>query len=193
MILIILPQSAYAQTPNSRPLGWDLTYSSVLNANHIGREEWIRKWLGRNYESPVKGLISGWNDEPILSSILIEHAGFHAGEHMTLWFVRTKDHAYQWELVKGKAPYKDKQFLSTQAYDNLFAVVSSWQQARTLKAADTPVGGVPGYMGFLSLYDRSGSRQMLLSLEDFYICNTKQCAGGKGGRLTEALAAIVHE
>ena len=84
IVLIVLPHSTSAQKSNPPALGWDLTYTSVLNANHIGRNECIWKWLGPNYQSPIKTFISGWNGEPIESSILIEHPAFHAGEHITL-------------------------------------------------------------------------------------------------------------
>lgn len=81
--LILLPHVAFAQKTNQPSLGWDLTYNSVLNANRIGRGEWIRKWLGPGFQSPIKKYISAWNGEPIESSILIEHPAFHAAEHIT--------------------------------------------------------------------------------------------------------------
>jgi len=164
----------------------------VLNANHIRRDEWIWKWLGPNYQSPIKTLISDWNGEPIESSILIEHPAFHAGEHITLWLVRTKNHSYHWGLIEGKPPRNIKEPLDPALYDKLFALMSSWEQAKPLKSENTPVGGVPGYMGFLSFYDHGNSRQMLLTLDDFWICETKKCEGGKGGRLTQAMEILPH-
>src|SRR2546425_9662476 len=148
IVLIVLPQSTHAQKSNNLPLGWDLTYSSVLNGNHIGRDEWISKWLAQNYQSPIKQSISGWNDEPIVSSILIEHPAFHAGEHITLWFVRTKGHAYHWGFIEGKPPRNVKDPLDPQLYDKLFALMSSWQQAKPLKSGDTPVGAYPDTWAF---------------------------------------------
>src|SRR5438105_1263641 len=90
-ILGILSVPVFAQNSNSRLLGWDLSYASVLKINHIGSDEWIAKWLGQSQKTPVEELILKWKDEAIISSILIEHPAFHAGEHITLWFVRTRD------------------------------------------------------------------------------------------------------
>jgi len=191
--LIQLPQFALAQKANQPSLGWDLTYNSVLNVNRIGRNEWIRKWLGPRFQSPIKKHISDWNGEPIESSILIEHPAFHAGEHITLWFVRTKNHAYSWALIEGKPPRSVKEPITPTRYDKFFAVVSAWQQAPPLKPEDTPDQGVPGFMGFLSVYSHRRSRQMLLSLNDFFLCDTKKCEGGKGGRLTEAMELLSHD
>lgn len=184
IILAMLSQPPYGQKAhNTRPLGWDLTYTSVLDRNNIGRDEWIRKWLGPKYKSSVKALIDGWKGDPILSSILIEAPAPHAGERNTIWLVRTKDNAYHWGFVEGKPPYKVKEPMKPKLYDDVFAALSAWQQGKPLKPEDTPIGGVPGYMGFLSLYAHGSSSQMLLNQEDFWICDTKECESGKVGRL----------
>jgi hypothetical protein len=51
----------------------------------------------------------------------------------------------------------------------------------------------PGYFGFLSYHGSSGSKQMLLTMEDFMICLDKACLPGKikSGRLMEALDPIL--
>jgi hypothetical protein len=162
----------------------------VLERNKIAHDEWIWEWLGQNYQSPVKNLIENWEGEPIESSILIEHPVFHAGEHIAFWFIRTKNHAYHWKFAEGK-PYRHvKESVSTELYDRLFEQMSSWQQAEPSKPENTPVGGVSGYLGFLSLYDQGNSRQMLLSREDFYICKTKDCREYEEGRLVLALKTM---
>jgi hypothetical protein len=188
----ILSQPVCAQK-SSLSLGWDLTYSSVLERNNVGRGEWIWKWLGPDYQSPVGKLISEWRGEPIVSSVLIEFPAFHAGEHTTAWFVRTKDHAYYWEFLEGKPPDPAKEALKPQLYDKLFATASAWQQGKPLRVEDTPTGGIPGYIGFLSLYRQGESRQMLLNLEDFFICETKDCESRKPGRLALALEPVMKE
>jgi hypothetical protein len=193
LALILLPNSLFAQKSNHPALGWDLSYTTILNANQIAQDEWIRKWIGPHFQSPITKHISGWNGEPIESSILIEHPAFHAGEHITLWFVRTKNHAYHWGLIEGKPPRSVKESLDPALYDKFFAVVSAWQQASPLKAEDTPDGGIPGYIGFLSVYDRGHSRQMLLTLNDFFLCETKKCENVKGGRLTQAMENFPHD
>lgn len=189
-LLIIAPRVTCAQKSDALPLGWDLTYTSLLNANHVGPEEWIRKWLGPNYESPIKELISTWNHEAIESSILLVFPAPHAGEHTTMWFVRTKRQAYYIELVEDEPPHKTKEALKTHEYDKFFGVTSSWQQAKPLKSENTPENGIPGYSGFLSFYDRSNSRQMLLTSEDFVVCGTRKCDNFKPGRLAHALTIV---
>ncbi|HVF55735.1 MAG TPA: hypothetical protein VM934_06270, partial [Pyrinomonadaceae bacterium] len=64
LALLGQPVCAQDSTPS---LGWDLTYSSVLERNNIGRSEWIRKWLGSGYQPPAKKWIAGWRGEPIVS------------------------------------------------------------------------------------------------------------------------------
>jgi hypothetical protein len=188
----VVAHTIYAQPQKANhPLGWDLTYASVLRRNKVEPNEWIWKWLGRNYQSPVKPLIARWRGEPIISSVLIESPSFHAGERVSVWLVRTKDHAYYWELIEGKPPIHVKEPLSPQLYDEMFNAVSTWQQAEPLKPEDTPPGGAPGYIGFLSIYDRNVSRQMLLSLADFYLPNNKNPEEAKEGRLALAIDPVV--
>jgi hypothetical protein len=76
----------------SRPL-WDFTYESVLAKNKVAKSELISSWLGR-YKSPAEKWFSEWQGKPIISSILIEYPAFHAGEHTTMWLVRTDDEAF---------------------------------------------------------------------------------------------------
>ncbi len=191
-ILIVAPQIIFAQEPGVPSLGWDLTYQTVLDTNHIPPSEWIWKWLGPKYESPIKPLLAAWRHEPIESSVLIEMPAPHAGEHVTAWFVRTKNHGYYFEVVEDEdnGPHKTTEDLSPQAYDKFFDAVSSWKQAEPVKPENTPVGAVPGYDAFLSLYTRGNSRQMLLTIEDFAICNNKKCEEWKPGRLAQAMTII---
>ena len=192
-ILFFAPNSIGAQQSNPSSLGWDLTYKTLLNANHVAPDAWINKWLGPNYESPIKPLIATWKNEPIEAAVLIEMPAPHAGEHVTMWFVRTKDRGYYFEQVEDeddKPPHKTTEALNPQAFDKFFAAISSWQQAKAVRPEDTPEGGIPGYDGFLSLYNRSTSRQMLLTIEDFAICNNKKCEDWKPGRLAQAMTLI---
>ncbi len=186
IVLLCLP--VFAQESN-RPLGWDLTYSSVLKANKIGSKDWIWKWLAKDYQSPAKKWISDWQGEPMVSSVLIEYASFaHAGEHSTMWLIRTKDHAYYWEKIED-TKFDIKKKLKPKVYDNLFTTASFWQQAKPAKSKAPQ--SIPGYLGFISLYDKDKSRQMLLSEEDFLICKTKKCKGVKAGRLLLALRPVL--
>ena len=195
-ILMIPCTVACAQKASTVSPGWDLSYSSVLNANGVGPDEWLRKWVGPNYRSAAQGWISGWKREPIESSVLLEFPA-HAGERIIIWLVRTNNQAFYYERAEGnplykddKPPYEKQEALDIQAYDIFFNVISKWEQAKPLKPEDNPVGAIPGYSGFLSLYNSGNSRQMLLTPEDFAICDTKQCATWKPGRLAQALKLI---
>lgn len=198
-ILLITPTSLHAQSPKvpAPALGWDLTYKTVLVANSVAPSEWIWKWRGPNYESRAKAWISSWCHGPIQSSVLVEFPASHAGERIIMWFVRTKDGAYYYRRTEGnplskndKPPRETHEALDAQAYDNFFLVASRWQQGAAVAPENTPVGGIPGYDGFYSLYDRGTSRQMLLTLEDWAVCEDKKCEQWKFGRLVQALMLI---
>lgn len=204
----IFIQVGYAQQSDSS-LGWDLTYSSVLKKNNVAPSQWIWKWLKFGYgesdardQSPAQKWISEWRGEPIISSILIEYPAFHAAEHTTEWFVRTENKAFYWRIVEDRAePKIEKKYFTVQAYDDLFKEVSSWRQAILRKPEDLPPGMSPdeinfqtGYFGFLSSYKKGESRQMLLTIEDFVICNGKKCTPEshelKPGRVLNALVNL---
>lgn len=196
-IPVAVSATACAQKATAETLGWDLSYSSVLDANGVGPDEWIRKWLGPSDQSAAKGWVLGWNREPIESAVLLEFPASHAGERIVMWLVRTNSQAYYYERAEGSALHKDdkpphetQEALDVQAYDKFFSVVSTWQQRKRVQPQDTPVGGVPGYSGFLSLYNSGNSRQMLLTIEDWAICDTKKCDSWKAGRLMEALKIL---
>jgi hypothetical protein len=195
-VLMAACATACAQKATAGSLGWDLSYSSVLDANSVGPDEWIRKWIGPNYQSAAKGWISSWNHGPIKSAVLLEFPA-HAGERIIMCFIRTKDQAYYYERAEGSAllkddkpPHETSQTLDVQAYDRFFSAVSTWQQASPPKPEETRAGAPLGYMGFLSLYSSSGSRQMLLTSTDYAVCETKECKTWKRGRLFEALVII---
>jgi len=114
-----------------------------------------------------------------------------------MWLVRTKDEAYYYERAEGnplskddKPPRESHETLDVQSYDRFFAVASSWQQRDAVKPEKTPAGGIPGYDGVFSSYDRGTSRQMLLTVEDWALCEDKTCEHWRLGRLPEALKLI---
>lgn len=195
-ILIAACVTACAQKATAGSLGWDLSYSSVLDANKVGPDEWIRKWIGANYQSAAKTWISSWRHGPIQSSLLLEFPA-QAGERVAMWLVRTNDQAYVYVRAEGnplseddKPPHETNQTLDMQAYDKVFSIASTWQQATPPKPEDTPPGAAAGYSGFLSIYGSGNSRQMLLTASDFAICETKECKAPKLGRVFEALRII---
>ncbi len=180
--------------------GWDLTYTSILEKNDIGPKDWIRNWLVTYHQSPAKDWITKWQGEPIISSILIEYPAFHAGERSTVWLVRTNSQAYYWESVQSDwysvekiAEHTHKKEIKPNAYDALFKIASSWEQAKPMNAKDTPADILPGYIGFLSFYDNGTSREMLLTFPDFVRLDTKEGEKDKRGRLMCALSPIILE
>ena len=200
--VLCIPVAAWAtgcsQKATAESLGWDLSYSSVLDANGVGSDEWLRRWVGPNYQSSAKRWISSWSHGPIQSSVLLEFPATHAGERIILWLVRTKEQAYYYERAEenplskdGKPPHETHETLDVEAYEKFFSGVSTWQQASPLKPKETPTGAPPGYIGFLSIYSPGSSRQMLLTSTDYAICETKECKTWKSGRLLEALK-IIH-
>src|SRR4051812_16296147 len=149
LVVIAYPIDAQPQQAR-RSLGWDLSYASVLRRNKVEPSAWVWKWLGRSYRSPIKPLLDGWSGESIISSVLIESPSFHCGERVSLWLGRTEGHAYFWEVIEGKPPHRLRKPLSPQLFDEIFKTISSWEQSPPLKPENTPPGGVPGYIGFLS-------------------------------------------
>lgn len=161
------PQSVTSSTqPNPIPpppsLGWDLTYESVLSRNGIGPDALIWEWAQAPYRPPVNKLVTEWQGEPIVSSVLMELQG-PSGDQHAYWFARTMNHAFYWEFENGEIDdHHVKEPIPVQKYDEAFKAMSSWQQA-----PDSGEGGLTGsYFGFLSLYDGGKSRQMLLTVDD---------------------------
>lgn len=186
LVALTVPSSSGAQRSKLLPPGWDLTYESVLDANQVGSKDWLRRWLGPKFQSPIIRLADGWKSGPIESSILLEFPAFHAAEHTTIWLVRNKTRAYFFVLGHvGQKPQRTTFDLET--YDKIFDLMSPWQQAKPLKEEDLPRNALPGYIGFLSLYNQAGARQMLLTTQDFHICEDKECKKFKRGRVVEML------
>ena len=189
-LLLSAPTIICAQKSDALTLGWDLSYMSVLNANQVDPDAWVREWLGANYKSSIKEDIASWKGGAIESAILIEFPAPHAAEHITMLFVRTRGQAHYIELVEDEPPRRTRETLKIQQYDKFFGVLSTWQQAKPLKPEDAPDNAIPGYMGFLSFYVRGNSRQMLLTSEDFVICKNKKCNSFEPGRLAHALTIL---
>jgi hypothetical protein len=172
---------------------WDLSYESVLERNKVAKTEWVWAWL-KNTKSPAANWISEWKGKPIVSSILIEHPAFHAAERTTTWLIRTDDEAFYWNEVEGTRWGRQEEPIALQIYDAIYKDVTSWQQATPKSAQESHPDALPGYIGFLSHTGRNGSRQILLTMDDFVICLDKSCVPGKStkpGRLMAALGPIL--
>jgi hypothetical protein len=122
---------------------------------------------------------------------LIEYANFHAAEHSTIWLFHTKSSAYYWEETEDLQGRGNKMNIKTEVFDEILTQAFSWEQAKPNQPKHPQ--SFPGYLGFLSFYDKGKSRQMLLSEEDFAICKTEKCDGVKAGRLILALEPIFKE
>lgn len=186
--LLIAPISA--QRKDS--FGWDLSYKSILEQNNVAKDEWIWQWLNL-YKAPAEDWIKSWKGDAIVSSILIEYPAFHAAEHSTMWFVRTANAAYYWESQEGREKDQSEEDVKPEVYDALFRHVSSWQQLAPKLPNEADNDVLQGYIGFVSSFDATGSKQILITEEDFFICLEKSCVPGtwKIGRLMAALEPII--
>ena len=196
LILIVPVRVLDAQTRNVP--NWDFTYAPLLERNNVGKDELIRQWLA-GIKSPAEKWVTGWKGKPITSSILIEYPAFHAAERQTIWLVRTADEAHYWELTEDfrSTRWAEEAELEEpfdpRSYDEFYAQATAWQQLPPKSADELPDQAFPGYMGFISLYGPNSSRQMLLTLDDFFHCSPKDCTPGKmkPGRLMAALSPIL--
>lgn len=177
---------------SSQGLGWDLVYESTLKSNGYNSDRPMWKWIHEDGpRPPVNKLVTEWQGEPIISSILIEVVG-PEGSPGGFWYIRTMNHLYRWDFNRGKFDSQKKELTNLQEYDKAFAAIACWQQALPVKT-DTMF---EGYYGFLSLYQEGKSRQMLLTFRDFFEIDPR--AEGKNpedpnnwGRLWKALAPVL--
>lgn len=193
VIKIIIAATFLSLTIFAQSAEWDLSYKSLLERNNVAKNEWIRMWLN-NTKSPAADWISNWKGMPIVSSVLIEHPAFHAAERTTTWLIRTDDEAFYWDHVEGTKYGGNKEPISLKIYDDIYKQVVAWKQLQPKSRTELPRNALTGYIGFLSHAGPDGSRQMLLTLDDFMTCLDKECMPGKGiksGRLMTALEPIL--
>lgn len=174
----------------STGLGWDLTYRSVLRANHVGNGEWIVKWLKSHNGAPVDKLLKNWHHDAITSSILLDVPAFHAGERVVQLLVRTQNAAYAWVFTDGEAEESQDKPIDALLYDKLMTELRSWEQAPALSKEKAGDQVPPGYFGFLSLYEPGSSRQILLTVGDFYVPGDKGWEEAQDGRVPVAFGPL---
>jgi hypothetical protein len=148
---------------------WHLTYRSVLRANGVGRRDWLAKWLRSHKGAPVRQLLDKWPPGEITSAVLLDVPAFHAAERVVHWLVRAEVGAHAWEYVDGEVQEAAGKSIDPKLYDQLIEAIWDWEQAPPLPEARSGEEVPPGYFGFLSLYRAGRSRQMLLTVEDFYV------------------------
>jgi hypothetical protein len=131
-----------------------------------------------------------WEDQPVISSVLVEFAHPHAREFLAYWFLRTQDAAYYWVFLAGRSEGKSAVPFEARLLDELLAAASLWRQRPPLPdgiSANT----VPGYFGFLSTYDRGTARQLLLTYEDFVAPRDPEWNRVEKGRVMRMLEPII--
>ena len=172
--------------------GWDLTYESLLKKNNVADSELISAWL-RMSKSPAEAWLAELKTKSATSAILIEYPAFHAAERTTMLLFRTETGAFYWEFVEGGRWGRNEEPVKLQHFDAILNEVSTWKQLPPKRADELPDQVFPGYMGFVSYFDSKGSGQMLLTMDDFFICPVRNCAPGKSkaGRLMAALEPIL--
>ena len=165
-------------------LGWNLTYGPILRRDGLCPGDQFCEIVARKPQPPVGEKIAEWQDDPIISSMLIELPGGHAGMAAT-WAIRTRDHAYLWAFNRSQPDSANKQTIPSSDYDRAFEEMACWRQ-------DEPPNrrfGERGYIGFLSLYKEGRSRQMLLTHNDLFEGGTDPDEG-KPGRFFKALEPL---
>jgi hypothetical protein len=183
MLLVLLGSSARGQEQKRdlpHELGWDLSYAAVLKKNGVGPDDYLEDWLKGTDRAFPRKILATWRGGPIQQSVLVEFPHFHAGEHVLLWFIRTKDQAFFWrgEDKGDKKPRKME--ISAKLFDEAFTSMWSWKQAQRPNPKHQKPDEVPGYLGVLNMYNGKGSRQILLTQGDLWV-------GDEAGRLGKLL------
>ena len=178
-------------TSVSQGLGWDLAYTDLLRNSGVCPGDSYCEIAAMKPQPPVNKHFAEWKGDPIVSSILIELPDGHAAMASS-WLVRTKEHAYFWKF-HPEYPTSNTQPLPTEEYDRAFETMQCWQQQRPLSGKFFNGPGGDGYIGFLSLFKESRSRQMLLTYTDLLLdpaTNDNYMDEAKWGRLWKTLKPI---
>ena len=173
------------------PIGsdFDLTYKEVMKTNGIASGDWLGTWLRDHPGPPLKKTLRRWRRGPVVASMLVDCPAFHAAERSAYYFVRAEDAAYYWAFVDGKVEEEGPVPLVT--FDSLLATLSALDQAPPLPAERAAPDVPPGYFGFLSTFDRGVTRQILLTLEDFYVAKGGDWNHPTDGRLQLIMGPVV--
>jgi hypothetical protein len=163
-------------------LGWDLTYSSVMQRNNVKNSEFSWLYPEETYESPVASLLKKWDGAPIVASILIEFPIGHGSGHGVLWLARTNMSAFYHFISVGPPNFRRlKEEINTTEFDDILRTVGTWQQLSRKSRANSVLGVT--YYGFLSVYDGQTSRQILLTMDDLILTDDQGSNLDKPGRV----------
>ncbi|MCC7307769.1 MAG: hypothetical protein IT173_09390 [Acidobacteria bacterium] len=192
LLIIVLLNLSVCGQDRGASFGWDLSYGSLLDRGHAADHEWIRTWLKKS-KSPAEAWLGELKGKRPASVILIEYPAFHAAERTTVLLFRTESEASYWEFVEGGKQGRNEEPVKLQHYDAIFNEVSTWKQLPPKRVDEVPDQAFPGYMGFVSYFDSKGAKQLLLTIDDFFICPERECEPGKlkAGRLMAALEPIL--
>ena len=169
--------------------GWDLTYKSILEKNNEENLKILSAFIKSWKDLPLKHILDTWEKGAITSSILLEQPAFHAGEQLAFWFVETDSEAYLWRFVEGKVR-EDCTSIDHKAYISLIQAISKWEQLPP-SHNQMPPEMRPQYFAFLSIYDGYRSKQILLSLEEFYNIQNRDIENSKHGRVIEVFKPLL--
>ena len=182
----------WEQAPLSKKgLGWNLVYESALTNNGFGPDSPMWKWIHEDGpRPPINKTVEEWQDEPIISSILIEIVG-PEGSPGGFWYIRTANHLYKWDFNRGKFDTPKQELTKLPEYDSAFEEMMCWQQGAPVRTDSL----FDGYYGFLSLYKEGKSRQMLLTFRDFFSVDPRDSEKkmedpNNWGRVWKALAPV---
>jgi hypothetical protein len=151
-------------TSVSNGLGWDLTYMSLLRNAGVCPGDIYCEIAAAKPQPPVDKLFAEWQGSPFISSILIEIPDGHA-DMQAWWLIRTNEQAYWSWFHPQLSRQMVLQPLPTKDYDRAFEAITCWQPDHPLNRKFFEGRG-DGYIGFLSLYEKGKSRQMLLTYRD---------------------------
>lgn len=199
--IILVACTVLSQNHGDTTGGCELTYKSILEKNNLLQNPWVKNWFATYNKSPAPAWTAGWKKDRIVSYVLIEHPNFHAGERTTLWLVRTKSQAFYWESVQADyhsvveiEKRTQRKEIMPADYDKFFEPAASWQQTAILKPKLPVDNFSPEFWGVATIFTGNLCRQMLLGLDDFMSCKTKECKKPlKSGKIMLALEPIVLE
>ena len=179
------------ESAHSATLGWDLTYMEVLQSNKLEPADVLWLTATDRYRSPVAEALKGWTGAPITGSVLYEFPAGHGRAHGVLWLIRTSDHAY-YRLLFVDAPFRGKQGeIAPALFDSILGSACKWDQAERPKHPPDVVLAID-YWGFLSTYDGTNSRQLVLTIDDF-ITIPVQGTEGRHGRASKLFDSILKD
>lgn len=157
-------------------MGWDLTYQRLIRDMRIAPRNFLTVWAQRTRDLFPERLVLQFEDEPLISAFLVEHAiDGHAGDPIGLWAGRTINRAFVQIFTLGSRNKQPEAPRAVDAakFDDVARVLTQW---KTTPLAIAPRGVRPeskdvvryGYVGVVSVSFDGRSRQWPIALADLY-------------------------